>query len=62
MRKVTFLYRSCGTWSFALELMSSYTIALLGAVSEFIAAVPVIYLFAIFCLLGIVKVFRQLLS
>lgn len=41
--------------------MISYTTALLGAVAEFLAAEPVIYLFAIVCLLGIVKVFRQLL-
>ena len=41
--------------------MISYSVALLGAVADFLAAEPIIYLFAIVCLIGIVKVFRQLL-
>ena len=41
--------------------MVSYTVALLGAVADFLAAEPIIYLFAIVCLIGVIKVFRQLL-
>lgn len=41
--------------------MISYSVALLGAVADFLAAEPIIYLFAIVCLIGIAKVFRQLL-
>lgn len=44
-----------------MELMISFTVSLLGAVADFLAAEPVIYLFAIICLLGIVKVFRAFL-
>ena len=41
--------------------MISFTTSLLGSVAEFLATEPMIYLFAIVCLIGIVKVFRQLL-
>ena len=41
--------------------MISYSVALLGAVADFLAAEPIIYLFAIVCLIGVIKVFRQLL-
>ena len=41
-----------------MELMIEFSVALLGAVSDFLAAEPMFYLFSIFCLLGIVKVFR----
>lgn len=41
--------------------MISFTTSLLGAVADFLAAEPMIYLFAIVCMVGIVKVFRQLL-
>lgn len=44
-----------------MEMMVSYTTALLGAVADFLAAEPIVYLFAIVCLLGIVKVFREFL-
>lgn len=44
-----------------MELMVSYTVALLNAVADFLAAEPMIYLFSIFCLMGIVKVFRAFL-
>ncbi len=44
-----------------MEVMISYTTALLGAVADFLASEPMIYLFAIICLLGIVKVVRAFL-
>lgn len=44
-----------------MELMVSYTTALLGAVADFLATEPIIYLFAIICLLGIFKMFRAFL-
>lgn len=44
-----------------MEVMVSYTTALLDAVADFLAAEPIIYLFAIICLLGILKMFRALL-
>lgn len=39
--------------------MIEFTIALLGAVVDFLAAEPMIYLFSIICLIGIIKMFRQ---
>lgn len=39
--------------------MIEFTIALLGAVADFLAAEPMIYLFSIICLIGIIKMFRQ---
>lgn len=42
-----------------MELMIEFTIALLGAVADFLAAEPMIYLFSIICLIGIIKMFRQ---
>lgn len=44
-----------------MELMISFTTSLLGAVADFLATEPMIYLFSIVCLLGIIKVFRQLM-
>ena len=41
--------------------MIDYTTALLTAVADFLGSEPMIYLFAIVCLLGIVKVFRAFL-
>lgn len=38
--------------------MVEYTTALLTAIADFLAAEPMIYLFAIVCLVGIVKVVR----
>ena len=46
---------------FDVEVMVSYTTALLDAVADFLAAEPIIYLFAIICLLGILKMFRAFL-
>lgn len=42
-----------------MELMIEFTIALLGAVADFLASEPMIYLFSIICLIGIIKMFRQ---
>lgn len=42
-----------------MELMISFSVALLGAVADFLAAEPMIYLFSIICLIGITKMFRQ---
>lgn len=44
-----------------MELMISFTTALLGSIADFLAAEPMIYLFSIVLLIGIVKVFRQFL-
>lgn len=44
-----------------MELMISYTTALLTAIADFLSTEPMIYLFAIVCLSGIVKVFRAFL-
>lgn len=44
-----------------MEVMISYTTALLSAVADFLYTEPILYLFAIICLLGIVKVFRALM-
>ena len=38
--------------------MIAYTTALLGAVGDFLMVEPVFYLFSIFCLIAVVKVFR----
>jgi len=43
-----------------MELMINYSVALLNAISSFLATEPIFYLFCIVCLLGIVKVFRAL--
>lgn len=43
-----------------MTLMVDFSVALLGALADFLAAEPVFYLFSIFCLLAIVKVFRAL--
>lgn len=44
-----------------MELMINFTTVLLQQVAAFLGSEPVIYLFAICCLCGIVKVFRQLM-
>ena len=44
-----------------MEMMVSYTTALLDALAYFLGSEPIIYLFTIICLLGIVKVFRAFL-
>lgn len=41
-----------------MSVMIEFTTALLGVVADFLASEPMIYLFAIVCLIGIVKVFR----
>lgn len=43
-----------------MELMIAFSVALLNAVADFLATEPIFYLFCIFCLMGIVKVFRAL--
>lgn len=43
-----------------MDLMIEFSVALLGAVADFLATEPIFYLFTIFCLLAIVKVFRAL--
>lgn len=42
-------------------MMISFSSSLLEAVAAFLAAEPMIYLFTIVCLLGILKVFRAFL-
>lgn len=44
-----------------MDVMVSYTTALLNAVADFLASEPMIYLFSIICLMMIVKVFRAFL-
>lgn len=44
-----------------MEMMIAFSRELLGAVAEFLMAEPIIWLFTIFCLIGIVKVFRVLM-
>lgn len=41
-----------------MELMISFTTALLSCIADFLASEPIIYLFSIVCLIGIVKVVR----
>ena len=41
--------------------MIDFSVALLNAVADFLASEPMIYLFTIVCLIGIVKVFRALM-
>lgn len=43
-----------------MQLMIDFSVALLSAFADFLATEPIIYLFTIFCLLGIIKVFRAL--
>lgn len=40
--------------------MITFTMELLSAVADFLMMEPIIYLFAICCLIGVVKVFRVL--
>lgn len=44
-----------------MDVMVSFSVALLDAVADFLGNEPMIYFFAIICLLGIVKVFRAFL-
>lgn len=44
-----------------MESMVLYSTAMLQAVADFLAAEPIIYLFAIACMACIIKVFRALL-
>lgn len=44
-----------------MEPMVQYSTAMLQAVADFLAAEPIVYLFAIACMACIVKVFRALL-
>ena len=43
-----------------MELMIEYSVAMLDAISAFLATEPIFYLFGIICFLGIIKVFRAL--
>ena len=43
-----------------MELMIEFSVALLGAVADFLSVEPMFYLFSIFCLLAVIKVFRAL--
>ena len=43
-----------------MEVMITFTRELLTNIAEFLMMEPIIYLFAICCLIGIVKVFRVL--
>ena len=43
-----------------MDLMVSYSVSILKAIAEFLSSEPIFYLFTIVCLLGIVKVFREL--
>lgn len=44
-----------------MSVMIEFTVALLGTLADFLGSEPIIYLFAIVLLAGIVKVFRQLM-
>ena len=44
-----------------MDLMIEFTTALLLAVGDFLLTEPMFYLFSIFCLIGIAKVFRAFL-
>ena len=44
-----------------MDLMISFSSSLLGCIADFLSAEPMIYLFSIVCLIGIAKVFRQLM-
>lgn len=43
-----------------MEVMIAYTTATLNALAGFLATEPVIYLFAIICFVGIIKIFKTL--
>lgn len=43
-----------------MEVMITFTRELLTNIAEFLMMEPIVYLFAICCLIGIVKVFRVL--
>ena len=44
-----------------MEVMIAFSTELLAAVADFLSYEPIIYLFTICCLVGIVKVFRVLM-
>ena len=44
-----------------MDVMIEFSTSFLGAVAQFLGSEPIIYLFAICCLVGITKVVRQLL-
>lgn len=44
-----------------MEMMITFSRELLASVADFLMSEPIIWLFAIFCLIGIVKVFRVLM-
>ena len=44
-----------------MSVMIDFSNALLTSVADFLGSEPIIYLFAIVCLCGICKVFRQFL-
>lgn len=44
-----------------MEMMITFSRELLTAVADFLMMEPMIWLFSIFCLVGIVKVFRVLM-
>ena len=44
-----------------MEMMLTFSRELLAAVAEFLMYEPIIYLFTICCLIGIIKVFRVLM-
>jgi len=44
-----------------MDLMIQFSVSLLGAVGDFLLAEPMFYLFSIFCLIGITKVFRAIM-
>ena len=41
-----------------MQVMIDFSVAMLEAVADFLGSEPIIYLFAIVCLCGIVKVFQ----
>lgn len=44
-----------------MDVMIAFSSALLTNIADFLGSEPIIYLFGIVCLVGIVKVFRQLM-
>ena len=44
-----------------MDIMIEFSTSFLGAVASFLGSEPIIYLFTIVCLCGIVKVFRQIM-
>ena len=44
-----------------MDVMINYSVALLGAIADFLATEPIIYLFGIICLAAVVKIFKALM-